>query len=107
MIEDALRDTFAAQAATGTAGGTGDPGDRALAFAESAMTRAGRIRQRQAMATALAGVLAVALASLATLQVMTGRHRSDQPTVLDVAPQLTVSTASAGQSDTNATPSAG
>lgn len=78
MIEDALRETFAARAGQGPQDVVGD---HARGRAEAAMLRAGRIRQRRAMSSALAGVLIVALVSLATFQAVTSRARSDTPTV--------------------------
>ena len=78
MIEDALRETFAARAGQGPQDVVGD---HARGRAEAAMLRAGRIRQRRAMSSALAGVLIVALVSLATFQAVTSRARSDAPTV--------------------------
>jgi hypothetical protein len=76
MIEDALRETFAAQAGQGPQDVVGDHARRR---AEAAMLRSARIRQRRAMSSALAGVLIVALVSLATFQAVTSRARSNAP----------------------------
>jgi hypothetical protein len=78
MIEDALREAFAAHAGQGP---QDVAGDRARTRAEAAMLRAARIRQRRAMGSALAGVLIVALVSLATFQAVTSRARSGGPSV--------------------------
>jgi hypothetical protein len=76
MIEDALRETFAAHAGQGPQDVVGDHARRR---AEAAMLRAARTRQRRAMGSALAGVLIVALVSLATFQAVTSRARSESP----------------------------
>jgi hypothetical protein len=78
MIEDALRETFAAHAGQGP---QDVAGDHAQGRAQAAMLRAARIRQRRAMGSALAGVLIVALVSLATLQAVTSRARTQGPSV--------------------------
>lgn len=78
MIEDALRETFAAHAGEGPQDVVGDLAQRR---AEAAMLRAARIRQRRAMGSALAGVLIVALVSLATFQAVTSRARTDAPAI--------------------------
>jgi hypothetical protein len=67
MIEDALRDTFAARAA-------GDPSpdaaERALARADLAIAGAARARRRHLLGTTLAGVVVLAIASALTLQAL-------------------------------------
>ncbi len=78
MIEDALREAFAAHAGQGPQDVVGE---RARSRAEAAMLRAARIRQRRAMGSALAGVLIVALVTLATFQAVTSRTRTQGPNV--------------------------
>jgi hypothetical protein len=84
MIEDALRETFAAHAGQGP---QDVAGEHARSRAEAAMQRAGRIRQRRTMSSALAGVLIVALVSLATFQAVTSRSQKTGP-ALDAAGDL-------------------
>jgi hypothetical protein len=76
MIEDALRETFAAHAGQSPQDVAGDYARRR---AEAAMQRAARIRQRRTMSSALAGVLIVALVSLATFQAVTSRAQKTGP----------------------------
>jgi hypothetical protein len=92
MIEEALRETFAAK----VTGGPPLDGARNLAVqrAELALWRAGRVRRRQAWGTALAGVLAVAIASLAIFQAV--RNPIVHPSA----------SGSVGQADANLVPSA-
>jgi hypothetical protein len=109
MIEDALRDTFAARAAGGP---PPDAAERALARAELAIVGAMRVRRRHQLGTALAGVVVLAIASTVTLQVLyTGSGRptysvSDQalpPRVGSTSPAAT-GPANGGASPTNTAP---
>ncbi|WP_238016428.1 hypothetical protein KZZ52_04235 [Dactylosporangium sp. AC04546] len=68
MLEDALRDTFAAKAGSTPPGSLDD-------FADAAIRGAGRIRRRQrAMTGGLAGIVVLALAALAMFQVVSPQH---------------------------------
>jgi hypothetical protein len=67
MIEDALRETFAGQVAGLP---PTEPLDSAERRAEGAMIHGRRVRQRQTMSTALAGVLIVAIVSLVTFHIV-------------------------------------
>ncbi len=78
MIEDALRETFAAHAVQGPQDVVGD---RARGRAESAILRAGRIRRRRTISTALASVLVVAIVSLAMFQAVISRSSPSDPTL--------------------------
>jgi hypothetical protein len=69
MIEDALRETFAAKAGEAPAAGSGDQAQR---FTQFAMARARQIRHRRMVGTALAGVLIIAMVGLMTIQLVTG-----------------------------------
>jgi hypothetical protein len=76
MIEDALRETFAAKA--GEAPGDG-AGERAQQFAQFAMVRARRIRHRRMITSALAGVLILAMVGLVTFHLVSGPRPAGLP----------------------------
>jgi hypothetical protein len=103
MIEDALRETFAAQASSGPP--LDDASDQAERFAAAAMRRAARTRQLNALGTALAGVLVVALVSVATLQAMSARGGEDTGASSVAASSLAATTAAPAPQnyDTNVT----
>src|SRR5258706_5911528 len=81
MLEDALRDAFAAKAGNAPPGSLDDVDD----VADAAIRGAGRIRRRRTIATGLAGFVAVAIAMITTLYLVNPLRPPQHRPALDLA----------------------